>query len=477
MKKFLLLIILHFFVISAFSQHQIIDADSKEPVSYAHIKSVNKLKVIISDYHGFFVLDSSFRKLDSIVISCIGYKQKKILLSEIIEKKVVELDPSTEDLSEVIVTAKKTKFKVKNLGITKKPKKLRFGDFVVTGKNGEEKAMWIPNDYSIPGYLKSVNIYVTDLGYPDAHFRIHVYSCNKFETKPDSELTSSNIIASSTKGNEWVTVDMSNEQLRIGENGCFIGIEWFDSPKSKFHKDTVFSDGQTWDESKRKYKDTTYSSIRSGNGTVLGGIFQKYRYSKNRFWIKEDNHWQNRGNFAESRMYTTDTFPDGRALLTTPDNYYLGVMCINIDVSFPKRKIDLVYKEPKRRKFNKLEKVKRDLSKYPQNNIHDFFSSLIKAFENDDIVYVLKYLCVYKEDQLNEVLSEFENEENENYLTDEEKDVIVNYFKELQSKLNLTELTKVDDKHFELSFDNMTYNLVFDDGLWRINPYSYRIYK
>jgi hypothetical protein len=475
--KYLILILFSLTVLSGISQNQIIDAESKEPVSYAHIKSINKLKGVISDYNGFFVLDSSFRELDSIVISCIGYDQELFLVRDIIEKKVVELNPSTQNLSEVIVTAKKNKYQLKNLGITKKIKKTRFPDHVGTGKNGEEKAVWIPNDYSIPGYLKNINIYVSDLGYPDAYFRIHVYACNEFETKPDKELTRSNIIASATKGNEWVTIDMSVEHIQIGENGCFIGIEWFDSPKSKFHQDTIFNNGSTWDENKNKYKDTIYSRIRKGNGAVLGAIYQKYRYSKNKLWYKVDENWQNRGDFAKPFINTTDTLPDGSTSRKTPDNVVQGIMCINIDVSFPKNKIDLTYKEPKKRKLNKLEKVKQDLFKYPQNNINELFASLIKASESDDIVYVLKYLCVYEGDQLDVILSEIIDAENENYLSQEEKDEMLKYLRELEAKLGSAKLAKIDDKHFELRFENETYNLIVDNGLWKIHPLGHKIYK
>lgn len=478
MMKFLILILFSLTVLSGISQNQIIDSESKEPVSYAHIKSTNKLKGVISDYNGFFVLDSSYRELDSIIISCIGYDRKIILVSQLVENKVVELTPSTQNLHEVIVTAKKTKYRLKNLGITKKTKKTRFPDYVGTGKNGEEKAVWIPNDYSIPGYLKNINVYVSDLGYPDAYFRIHVYACNEFETKPDKELTRSNIIASATKGNEWVTIDMSNEHIQIGENGCFIGVEWFDSPKSKFYQDTIFNTNAiTWDENKSKYKDTIFSRIRQGNGAVLGAISQKYRYSKNKLWYKVDDSWQNIGKFAEPFINTTDTLPDGRLSQKTPDNLYVGIMCINIDVSFPKNKIDLTYKEPQKRKLNKLEKVKQDLFKYPQNNIHELFSSLIKAFENDDIIYVLKYLCVYKEYQLNQILSEIVDEENEDYISDEEKNTIVKNLSLLKSKLDSAVLTKIDDKHFNLSIDTEIYTIIVDDGLWKINPYSHRIFN
>lgn len=475
MIKYYLFFLLTFLSISANSQNQIIDSESKKPVSYAHIKLTNKSKGVISDFNGYFSLNPTFNAKDSIVISCIGYNKRTLLIGNLQKTKVIELSPNVENLSEVTYVAKKTRFQSKKLGIKKKPKKNRFADYAGTGKNGEEKAIWIPNDYSIAGYLKKINVFVTDLGYPDAHFRVHVYDCNKIETKPDKELTTTNIIASATKGNEWVTIDMSDEMIRIGENGCFIGIEWFDSPKSKYHQDTILNEGYTWQEGKRK--DTIYSRVRKGNGAVLGAIYQKYRYSKNKLWRKVGNSWNNLGTFTDSMMNKTDTLPDGRTLLRTPDNHYQGVLCINVNVSFPKNKIKLSYKEPKKRKLNKLEKVKQDLFNYPQNNIYELFSSLIKAFENDDLIYVLKYLCIYKEDQLDEILSEILDEQNENYISEEEKDKAVTYLKKLRTKLKSADLVKVDNKYFKIAIDNTTYNLIVDDGLWKINPYGYRIYK
>ncbi|MEO9258263.1 MAG: carboxypeptidase-like regulatory domain-containing protein [Crocinitomicaceae bacterium] len=475
MKKYFILIFISLSVFSTFGQNQIIDAESKAPVSYAYIKSVNNLKGVISDYNGFFVLDLSFSALDTIVVSCLGYTQKKFLVRDINEKKTIELNQSMQDLSEVTVKAEKTKYQLKKLGVTKKPSKMMYADYVGIAKNGEERAAWIPNEYSVEGYLKNIHVFVTDLGFPDAHFRIHVFACDTFETKPDKELTTSNIIASATTGNEWVTIDMSNQHIRFGENGCFIGIEWFDSPKSKFHQDTVYNNGVTWRDG--AWKDTVYSRIRKGNGAAIGGISQKYKFSKDKYWMKEDNHWQNKLDFVKSIMYTTGTEPDGTTYFRTPNNTYQAIMCINIDVSFPKNKIDLAFDEPKKSKLNKLENVKQDVFLYPQNNVHALFSSLVKAFENDDIIYVLKYLCVYKDDQLNEILSKVIDEENENFISDENKHTIVNHLKELQSKLDSAVLTKIEDKHFELSVDNETYNLIFDDGLWKMNPYSHGIFK
>lgn len=474
LEKYFIPILLLLSANSIIGQIQIVDSESHLAVSYAHVRTTNRLNGVISDFNGLFVLDSSFKDIDSVIISCIGYNPETILVSDLSEKKLIELTPSAHNLSEVNVSAARTKYQSKNLGVTKKPKKTRFPDYAGTAENGQEKAVWIPNDYSIPGYLKNINIYVSDLGYPDAHFRIHVYACNALETKPDKELTTSNIIASASNGNQWVSIDIISEQIQIGENGCFIGIEWFDSPTSKFSTDTFVINGYTWDGADKK--DTIYSRIRSGNGAVLGAILQKYRIAKNKHWNKTREGWES-GYSYESLMYTTDTMPDGSTYLRTPDNHYQPVLCINIDVSFPKIKVDQTFTKPKNRKLNKLENIKQNQFDYPQNSIKELFSSLIAAFENDDVIYALKYLCVYKEGQLNEVLSAIIDVDDGNYLSDEDKEASVKYLQNIRANLDSATLTKIDDKHFELFVDNETYHLVIDNGLWKINPYSYRIHK
>jgi len=477
-KNYLLFFLFPLFIVAAKGQYQIVDKETKAPVPYAHIQLTTEAKGAIANFDGFFVLDSSLNVNDTILISCIGYKNKSILIKTISAKNSIELEPRDQQLSEVVVTVKKSKFRTRKLGLTKKPKKIRSAtDYTGTAKNGQEKAVWIPNDYSIQGILKSVNIYVSKVGYPNAHFRIHIYDCDPLTIQPSKELTHSNIIASGTKGNEWVEVDMTKEQIQVGENGCFIGIEWFDSPQSKFYRDTLSIKGYTYDDSKTK--DTIYSRIRSGYGAVVGAIFQKYRKSKNKLWNKKDEKWINKGIMDETVFYTTDTFSDGRTFYGTPDNYLLPVLCININVAFPKGKVDVAYRAPKKRKLNRLEKTKKDLIKYPQSTVSELFSSLIKAFENDDIVYVFKYLCVYQKGQLDDVIDEFEEdiEAHKVTLAEDERVDIIKYLKEMQAKLTPASILKIDDKHFTFTFDNERYHLTIDRGIWKINPYSYRIYK
>lgn len=475
MIKLLSLTVLISLSLTLISQTRVIDSKSGKPISYAHIKLKNGVKGVIADFNGYFSLDNNFTKKDTIVVSCIGYQAKQLLVRNIDSETKIKLEASQQNIKEVTITAKKTKFKTKTLGVTNKPNKDQTLNYMGAAMNGVERAVWIPNEYSVQGKLEFINIYVTDLGFPDAHFRVHVYDCDPLEVKPGDELTNSNIIASGREGNLWVNVDMREEKIRIGENGCFIGIEWFDSPKSKYHNDTIYMKGDV--KRNNEWKDTVYTLQRKGNGAVLGGVFKPYRFTKNKVWQKQNFSWVKFGyNPPDSHFYKSHTLRNGDVIFRTPDNINSEILSINIDVAIPKGKAELAFDSPKRRKLNRIEKEKQDLFKYPQSSISELFSSLIKAFENNQIIYVLKFLCVYQEDELEEILADL-NTDGQNLIKEDERIQISEHLKKVYSKLDRSQLNKIDKKHFRLTVDDEKYNLIIDEGLWKISPYSYKIYQ
>lgn len=460
------------------AQYHIIDSETKKAVSYAHVKTTDFNTGEIANYNGEFLLDSSFIDVDTLVISCIGYKSRFISMNDLSPTDPIELVPSAKNLNEVIVSAKRDKFQLKKLGINKNPKTMFF-DNTVTGDNGVEKAVWMSNEYDVPGFVKTVNVYVSDLGFPDAHFRIHVYASDPFTNEPGKELTHTNIIASGIEGDEWVTIDLSDQYIQIPETGCFVGIEWFDSPKSEYYQDTLFNKISMYVNG--EYKDTIYRQVRRGNGMALGSRPEAYAYSKNKLWYRSlsNNQWINHTTTNEARFNIPDTLASGTIHIINEKNLYFRIPCIYVEVSFPKSKIKTQFKDPKKRKFNQFEKVKEDSFKYPQSNISELFSSLIKAFENNDVIYVLKYLCVYDQEEQDKIIQTLENNQTEfeDYIAEEELERIIEHLIDFQKKMDPESLIKVDDKHFKVQVENDSYDLIIDQGKWKINPYSYKVMK
>src|SRR5690606_14079105 len=254
-----------------------------------------------------------------------------------------------------------------------------------------------------------------------------------------------------------------------------------DSPKSQPFLDSLKIDGVTWDNG--EFKDTTFTHIRKGNVMVLGSVSQTYKETKNKLWYKKylSDDWINwcTSTADESKFYVLDTLPSGHITAFTENNIYYKVPCIYVTVSFPKEKISVDYEPPKKRKVNRLERVKENDFEYPQSSVEELFHSLVKAVEKDEIIYILKYLCVYGEDELNDIVATVKQNEEVHgaYLTEADKTRMINHLNAIIDDLNEQSLTKVDNHHFRLTANNEEYNLIVEDGKWKINPYSYRIMR
>jgi hypothetical protein len=90
---------------------RVIDSKSNQPIPFASVKIwiSNKLFGVITNGDGDFQIPSEYRnKIDSVIISCIGYGSKLIKVDQLIdnESNNILLVPSTVQLSEVVVKAR-----------------------------------------------------------------------------------------------------------------------------------------------------------------------------------------------------------------------------------------------------------------------------------------------------------------------------------------------------------------------------------
>jgi hypothetical protein len=237
----------------------------------------------------------------------------------------------------------------------------------------------------------------------------------------------------------------------------------------------TYSNGQT--------KDTLYAIISSGNGVALGSRDETYKIAKNKLWYKTDatDKWINwcAQVTDESKFYIADTLGNGNIFIRNENNTYFSVPCIHIEMTLPKEKVDLKLEDPPKRKLNQFEKVKENNFLYPQSSVTELFNSLIKAFENDDLIYVLRFLCVYPEDGLESIINDLETNQQTtgSYLSEEDKIRIITHLRQILNTLTEDALTKVSSHQFELSINDERYDLIVEDGKWKISPYSYRIMK
>lgn len=83
---------------------QILNSQNKEAIPYASVFIKGNPEGMHSDVDGWFSLLSSTQ--ETIIINCLGYRQRSILAFEVIDKRRIELDPDTLWIGEVTVFSK-----------------------------------------------------------------------------------------------------------------------------------------------------------------------------------------------------------------------------------------------------------------------------------------------------------------------------------------------------------------------------------
>lgn len=447
----------------------ILDSITKNPIPFARVYIPGNTVYQTSNSKGEISLDSLWRQSDKLTVFCYGYNKKTIVkpIKEILLSQKVKV------LNEITIKANKQRYGYRKLGETDHPKRLlmKYEPFnqILTGKNGDLKVVWIPNDKSLKGYLEKVNVFILAMGQPTAYFRIHFYACSKFKIEPGEELTTQNIIVNGTTGNEWVTVDVSSMRIPLYENGIFVGIEWFENEKN-----TTYTDTLTF---KINYVDSGWVNLKRvfrGNGCAIGQKYNSYRNNKHKNWVFKDQKWLDEGLKLEANIHYWDSITQNKSQINV-DNLVTPIPCINIDVKYIKQKNETDFEEPKKRKLNRIEKVKEDNYTYPQTTINELFSSCYKAIEKNELIYVLKYLCVYKDDQFKDICESAE--EWEGKLSVEDQKNCLAFIRDFQSGLKEENVSLVQGNEYLLTVNGKQISLLLENGKWKLHPYSSRIYK
>jgi len=447
----------------------ILDSLTQTPIAFVRVSIPGSNTYQLSNSKGEISLDSLWMKSNTLSVFCYGYVRRTISNKQ----TTIYLSPTYKELNESKVVIAKRRYGHKKLGEEDHPTprdvKSDHGFNILTGNNGELRSVWIPNEKSLKGYLEKVNVFILAMGNPSAFFRIHFYACSKLKLEPGVEITSQNIIATGTTGNEWVTVDVSSLRIPLSENGIFVGIEWFDNEVNTSYTDTLTFKINYVDRGK-----VTEKRVFKGNGCVIGLQYDSYRNNKHKNWDFKNQNWSDIYIHNENRFYKPDTMFKF-SYTPTPDNLHISVPCINIDVKYIKQKNESEFENPKKRKLNRIEKVKEDEFLYPQNTISELFSSLEKAIEKNELIYVLKYLCVYKDDQLDDILDDVKQWEGK--LSPKDQESCLKWIKHFQAGLTEKNISFIEGNEYVLNVNGEMVYLLHEKGKWKLNPYSSRIYN
>ena len=231
MSKVIVLILLTLILNSALSgqengvydrQIRINSADKNKPVSFAYviISSPDRNLIFVSDENGKCKIQfDNYAASDSVLVTCIGYKNTKVLLSSI--KDVIFLDPTDYKINEIVVKPAKTRLiKLGNLANTT----FRSTNFAF----GSQKVIYIPNN-GITGKILRIRYYMHDFfekEFKYRPFRVRIYGKKENSDSVGSDLLKKELIVMLPRdeGN-WLEVDISQFNISFPSNGIFVGLE------------------------------------------------------------------------------------------------------------------------------------------------------------------------------------------------------------------------------------------------------------
>lgn len=177
--------------------------------------------IFMTDKDGLVKINyHNFTSTDTLTISCIGYKTKKISCNDLVTENEIRLEDEVYKIGEISIKAKKTKsYKVGNLI----KHSFRSSQIGFSNKAG----LFIPYNGE-SSKLKTIRIYMHSIGnrsWKHRPFRLRLYK-GRFPFK--EEITPKEIVAVlEPNKNHWVSIDLSQYNLDFPKEGLMIAVQAF----------------------------------------------------------------------------------------------------------------------------------------------------------------------------------------------------------------------------------------------------------
>lgn len=222
------------FLVSSFSQTysgQLINKESGEAVAFANIGIIDRNIGTVSDAVGWFEIELiNIHDKDSMCISCIGYLDKKYLISDFknnesnTEQLSIELTPISYHLDEVLIRPINTRTYILGYHCDSIS---AYGNVFYSRELGTEMGVVIklPRKKNT-AYLKSFRFYVGEFTFDKFPVRLNIYYLK--EGLPDKRIIREPIFIEITSAGEYI-VDLSKYNITaLGD--FFVSLEYYRIP-------------------------------------------------------------------------------------------------------------------------------------------------------------------------------------------------------------------------------------------------------
>ncbi len=217
---------------------QIIDAKTKEPLSYVNIGILNRETGTVTDTEGNFLLVINDKTMnDTIRVSMIGYKPVEILVKNFkTNNKLlsIQLEEQINELNEVVITTKA--FKKKTFGNKTESK------FLSTGFNYDQLGAEMGIKINIRKDHTFVDTFNFNISYnrlsAKSIFRLNFYSIKR--NKPLKNILTENILVTiEPKQTGLIRVDLKPYDIVLNDD-VIVTLEWVDTDGENNKGEAIF---------------------------------------------------------------------------------------------------------------------------------------------------------------------------------------------------------------------------------------------
>lgn len=229
-KKLFVIAVINCYIATIFSQDINVSVVSNDtiPLAYTSVYLKNVQIGVMTDTTGQFSLPNTFlnHHLDTLIVSCVGYKIVKIPVSDLIQffqntgNKII-LDTDILTLDEVTVYS--SSGTSEDFGFYN----LKSSNTLLSGKPGSRVCVFIENTAGITKIIQNVKIKVDKQN--DKTKKLQLFFCSKSDDGfIVNDFTEDNIIISDFSKKNLI-VDVSKYSIPFTEDGIYIGVEWIAS--------------------------------------------------------------------------------------------------------------------------------------------------------------------------------------------------------------------------------------------------------
>jgi hypothetical protein len=262
---------------------KIMENGSDIAVPYAGIYLKSSLKGSISDINGEFEIGISEENgPDTIVISSMGFVSSTIAVSDVKDKRYIEiyLVPNVYEIQPIKILSRS--FKKMCLG---NRSNIPTGSLYLD-THGQQAAMFIENDRKFSGKILMLNYYLSPRGNTEAPFRVRLYKKDTVKGGPGEDMVPAILVVKPDIRKGWYSVDVRDYNIDIPENGFFIAMEGvYPNDYGFYIRDAGFIDLTQADEIDVP-EDEEYASINYGQR--LG--YTRNKKDKNNTWHYSLSH-------------------------------------------------------------------------------------------------------------------------------------------------------------------------------------------